>query len=447
MESVRPHPIGTGLGVQDISPVSPVKQTWESPTDSETTYLYPSPVSPTTAANRSWVKPSGASHRTTASQSTFDERVIEADKVRAQTDLEKLYAAVAIHEDEKEEQKEEERRAQENRSPDSLGSPRHDAFPGLPSSPRPQNFSSTTLASPRQEQFGMAAMTSPRQEQFATGMLSPQHAQFAAPMMSPQYDRFSYGQMPLSPGQLSHPMAPTPVPISPPQSPKESRLSKANPLSFFSSRNRNSTDKKDSFRMSVKNLPISNPLASPRLKNSVGLASVDEASAQRGYGSTYPPPTPGQNLNSLNVMPTIPQSAEPSPQPPIQISKAPSPAPRAGPPAPLTLGVASLSGNNGPATAQPNKSIGELPLRSYGPTPPQSAPYTRVQFADRRESRINPGPKTGVPYPHSPYMPFSPVTPVSATIKTGKELKLAKKIAKRMDGEEMVKSDDEIWGN
>jgi len=294
------------------------------------------------------------------------------------------------------------------------------------------------MASPRQEQFSQS-MLSPQQAQFPQPMLSPQQAQFATPMMSPQYGQFPYGQqMPMSPSQLSHPMAPTPVPnpLSPPLSPREpSRLSKSSPLSFFSSRSRNSTDKKDSFRISVKGLPISNPVGSPKTKDTIIMTETGPASP-RVYAPGPPPPTPGYLRSDVSVMPTIPQSAEPSPQPPF-----PGTASKRGAPAPLTLGTDSTS--QLPNGSQ--KSLGELPLRSYGPTPPQSAPYTRVQFADRRESRINPGPKTGIPYPHSPYMPFSPVTPLSATIRTGKELKAAKKAASRMDQSEMVKSTEDIW--
>ena len=269
-------------------------------------------------------------------------------------------------------------------------------------------------------------------------MKSPMQGQFASPMASPQSARFPYGQQPpMSPNSLAHPLAPTPVsnPMSPPLSPREpsisGRLSKSGPLSFFSSRSRSSTEK-DGFRLPIKGLPISNPLGSPGLKNSVGV--VDETPmSPRVYTPGPPPPTPGMPKTvSVSVMPTIEQSDEPSPGPQQKQTTG-----RAAPPKPLAL--------HPPTSTAGQRAPGELPLRSY-PTPPQSAPFHKVQYADRRESRLNPGPKTGVPYPHSPYMPFSPVTPVSATIKTGKDLKLAKKMAAKAE-RTLVMSDDEIWGN
>ena len=400
MEMVRPNTNGTAWGSKDISPISPIKQ-WESPTDSEATDLWPKNT------KRNWVKPSGASHRTQPSMngsvSTFDESVIESDKARAQSEMERLYAAVAIHDAEQEAKKDQ-----------------------------------TSLRSPRQAQF-TSPLPSPRSEPYyAAYVKSPVQGQLASPVASPQSEQFAYGQQPpLSPNQLSHPMAPTPIPnpMSPPLSPREPRLSERlskGPLSFFSSRSRSSAEK-ESFRISVKGLPISNPVGSPNLKNSVGVIN-ETVMSPRIYTPGPPPPTPGLSKTAVvSVMPTISQDDE---LPPGQQQKSVSIA-RAGPPRPLAL--------NPPNSTNPQRSLGELPLRSY-PTPPQSAPHYKVQYADRRESRVNPGPKTGVPYPHSPYMPFSPVTPLSATIKTGKDLKMAKKMVAKAE-KDMVMNDDEIWGN
>ncbi|KAL9618958.1 MAG: hypothetical protein Q9160_006352 [Pyrenula sp. 1 TL-2023] len=366
MEMVKPK-AGTG-----DTPVSPIDmKTW------------PSPTSPVKQTNMTWTNPSG--HRPKPSDvSSFDDKVLETDRIRNQTEMDRLYAAVAVHD------------AQRFNAATVVN--------GLPSPSPSDGDPSPTKRNPPELQHLKSASQQP----------------------------------------LSHPLAPTSPPpnssFNQPQSPSRqssrasisSRLTKASPLSFLHSRASSSASQKSSSnhpnRISVRGLPISPPMGSPDLANSIQEQVQPEDArplSPRKYTPGPPPPTPGRT----------PRTATAALPPPM----AAPPGKRAPPPSAIKT-----------ATATTNSSTSTLPFRAAYSTSLASAPPTKTTFLERRESQLNPAPRTGQPVPYSPYQPFTPVTPFSPGRLVDKdERKRIKKEGKLkvLDERDMVASDEDMWGD
>jgi hypothetical protein len=345
MEMVKPSVHQAALGV-DPSPVSPTRY-WPSPVESE--------VKP-------WTSPTGTHyyHQSQTSVSTFDEKVIENDKVRNQNEMERLYAAVMAH----------------------------DAQRAQPSQQAEVEHTSPVRSSQR---------------------YPPEF----------QHLRTSSGAT-----QSFNPQETSPIePKSPTLSRASSRLTKASPLSIFqSSHSRASSAASQQHRprrVSIRDLPISPPIGTPDLANSVAY-NDEQPLSPRIYTPGPPPPTPGQKSAAATAR-EVEKKVK---------FRAPAPAP-------LQLRTATNTSNT-------------LPFRQNYGNSLQSAPPTKTTFVERRESLLNPGPKTGQPVPYSPYMPYTPITPITpGRLVTKEERKKSKKHngLKVLAEDDMVKSDQEMWGD
>ena len=344
MEMVKPRVDQAALGV-GLSPDSPVRM-WPSPT--------------TTTDVHTWTSPSGHHYqRSLASVSTFDETVVEADRAKGQSDLERLYAAVMAHDDQK--------------------------------SRKEPTISETEQVTP----------TSLRQ--YPTEF---QHLRNQGP----------------KPQTLSHPLAPSPVEHHPEHgttSRASSRFSRT-PLPFLSSVHSRASsansNKTRPQRISIRGQPISSPIGSPDLAQSV--AYNDEQPLSPRLYAPGPPPAIPEN-KSLAAPPRDGRGLK-----------------RAPVPAPLSTRSATNSSNM------------SLPFRQYT-TPLQSAPSTKTTFLERRESKLHTVPRTGVPStPYSPYMPFTPITPITpGRLVTKEERKRNQKKngLKVLVEDDLVKNDEDMW--
>lgn len=267
------------------------------------------------------------------------------------------------------------------------------------------------------------------EEQKASGMYDAQAGDPSSPSKSPlnnvppEFQNLRYQNPPRSQGDVSLQQQ-EPVSRQGTSSRSSSRLSKISNLSIFNpgSRSSSSTSNKlRSPRISIRKLPISPPIRSPDMANAASYGE-DQPLTPRHYNPGPPPPAP--NAEATAKMPmsaTVPRQTETTHT-------------RAPPPAPLKLGSAS----NGSSS---------LPFRqAFGPL--QSAPATKTTILERPE---NPdyGLRTGVPTPYSPYMPFTPVTPITPSRMVTKQ---ERKRKEKENGlrvlveDDMVKSDEEIWG-
>ena len=372
----------SAIGV-DPSPVSPQKH-WPNATEIE--------VKP-------WSSPTGKQyyHHSENSMSTLDDQFHHREKVRNQDELEKLYAAVMEHDEQK------------------------------ASSPLRPNRDATT-----------ATRQPPESQHLSTSLGNTASAGLHQIRPSPPLDK--------SPTEPKSPKSPT-------SSRASSRLTKASPFSFFQSGHSRSSStasqKNQPRRISVRDLFISSPMGSSDLSRSAQY-NDEQPLSPRVYTPGPPPLTP-------SATPTTSEAEQPPTQRAGLSSRAPAPAPiqtqtqtqtRTQPRSATNNLNASLpfrqqyGGNNSSSSRSSDSSN----------CAQRSAPATKTTFVERRESILYPGgsgPRTGLPVPYSPYMPQTPLTPVTPSRLVTKE---DRKRAKKQNGlkplaeDELVKNDDEMWG-
>lgn len=329
---------------------------------------------------------------------SFDQTVLDADRQRAQDDMERLYAAVMDHDAKKHSRQTSLATVEEPLPPPAIRNDRR----------RPSAISTTQRG--------------------------PSDSVPASPMRAiypPDYNNGTTAPMPHSRnGSLRAEL--------PPPSPR-SILSKPSRLSSLSSASR----QEKSARFNLKNLRISGPI-----QNYGGAPPDDEARtplSPRFYPDPGAPPSPP-------TQPTSPSTPY-SPTEPAEIQRAqnlriplPHPAPQRGnnpsltiaPPPPPKISVARSP------TMTPTS---QLPFRAYQNDAPLMSPGIQTTVLDRRPDKLSlQTPKTGVPFtPYSPYMPFTPITPVTPHLVTKRERKTKRRELPRL--EEMVQSPKEIFGD
>lgn len=385
---------------QELKPIRPVMETPISPSSmrSATSWMRKFKRGPESLSGSTPVSP------VVQSPTSFDQKVIDADRARAQDDMERLYAAVMDHDAKKHSRQTSRATVEEPLPPPAIRNERR----------RPSAISTTHRA---------PTDSSPT---------SPIKA-----IYPPDYNNNNNNMI-----------APAPMPHSrnsslraeyPPPSPR-SILSK--PVSRLSSASKR---EEKSARFNLKNLRISGPIQSYG-----GAAADDEARtplSPRFYPDQGAPPSPP-------TQPTSPSTPY-SPTEPAEIERAhslriplPNAAPQRGPgltiaPPPLPKINVSRS-----PTMTPTK---QLPFRSYQTDSPLKSPGIQTTVLDRRPDKLSlQTPRTGVPFtPYSPYMPFTPITPVTPHLVTKKERKVRRKEGGERLGrlDEMVQSPKDIFGD
>jgi hypothetical protein len=356
----------------------------------------PGPLSPGKLASlKSWATRGHKKNASNVTSSTIDTRLVEDDKARNMDEMAKLYAHVMAQEDERE-------RAMSS-TESSPSSPNNRAFygqtqPALPTPPKsPQYQNPPELQHLRQDK--------------------------PHPSESPYY-----------------------YPPPPQQQDRVDNISQATtrlgetPRSFSSRHERtgsSNSNKHRPGRVSVRGMPISEPMAGADLSQSFGDTESTPLSP-RLYTPGPAPPAPGKHTSQ--GLPMSPRLYNPGPPPPIPTDSG----------TPLTNrrkqtpGALSLAGS----TAA-NSSSNTLPFRQAYQETMKSAPPTKTTFVNIRESIIGHHPKTGVPQtPYSPYMPQTPMTPVTPSrLVTRKDMKREKKKQglKVLSEDDMVQSDQDMW--
>lgn len=251
----------------------------------------------------------------------------------------------------------------------------------------------------------------------------------ASPPVSPRVaDPYQYPSFPLQPTVVEAPLSPRQESITTHKSRTSQRLSRLSNLSIFSPglRSSSNSNKLKSPR-SVRNLPISPPLQSP---DPMETAAVTATAAT--FSDSAPPMSP--RIYNPGPPPTAPLAGSNANQAPRGFVLQPISTPssmRANAPAPLSI----------------NSSNSTLPFRQQF-NPPMSAPPTKTTILER-PLHVPGGPRTGLPTPYSPYMPFTPVTPMTPSrLVTKRDRKRIDKSngLKVLHEDDMVKSDEDLWG-
>ncbi|EEH16315.1 hypothetical protein PABG_06402 [Paracoccidioides brasiliensis Pb03] len=251
MEMVKPQRPALDTTISPVSPnrFSPTpesgteSQLWPSQKKGKPTFSMPwstTPRSPTSPVSQN------------GSMATFDETVVQADRVRAQDEMERLYAAVMEHDAKQS-------RAVNDANEDGIVSSVHQ-----PSSSSPESFEGPPEFRHLRHNGRPSQPQQPRVKQ--------------QPTFPPPRDPSAIQQQQMLPTS--------------PLSPITQRLSRLSNLSFLSSRSRDGSSGRKSRRTSVRNLPISPPMGSPDL--TANNYSESLPLSPRIYTPGPPPPNPNQ---------------------------------------------------------------------------------------------------------------------------------------------------------
>ncbi|KAF2642842.1 hypothetical protein P280DRAFT_468150 [Massarina eburnea CBS 473.64] len=335
------------------------------------------------------IQESGQHSPIAESPGSFDQQVLDANRQRAQDEMERLYAAVMDHDRKK-----------------SLSQASNNSIPSPTSSHRP-----SAIITPQ----NMASHSNPS---------SPVKA-----IYPPTYNQNGPPTAPL-PSSSSQYRGPNLLDPQEPDSPSRSFLSKKSHTSNASSSSKP--------RFNLKNLRISGPVQKyPHDRDMEARIPL----SPRFYNPGAPPSPP-----TMDNSPTTPADIE-AYERLDEVQPLPRPAPQ------RTASFSSSNAPTPTTTQQQPRLVispsANLPLRGYAE--PLKSPDLRTTVLDRKRDHLSmTTPKTGVPFtPYSPYMPFTPITPVTPHLITKKERKMAKKHESkaRHGRNDMVQSPKDIFGD
>ena len=407
------------------------------------------------ASQRSWRHPFRSGKHMSGSSSTlpkspglesinsFDERVLQRNREAAQADMDRLYAAVAVHE--------EARRSQQTitkaESRDSLRSTATDAIATAPTKAAGQGDGRKNLrvqiseVPPREIPNGPISPRSPASMHSQTGAPKSPYRAIYPPYPSP--GQFSYTstnppitpltpRTPYTPGlhrvelpDDMYPASPPPkqvrmqIPVAPPQSSDSNSSSKSRKIS------------------QLKNLRIASSSEDMNAEDRQPLSPTTPAGM----------PNEPMSARTVNTVESEDYASErldepkplPSSRPQLQIALPSSPKATRGPGGALALRAFQSSQSHN------NTNGNDYPL-SPGPV--------KQTILERKPDRIGRGPmtgrtpRTGVPMtPYTPYMPFTPITPVTPGLMSRKQRKERIKAEGRkvLVEEDEVVDEDEMW--
>lgn len=444
----------------------------------------PSPVSP--ASTRNWYSPrnlkskrsTGASIRGeggdvispgTESVVSFDSNVIEADRQKRQEEMERLYAAVMEHDEQK---------------PHKGVAVTTTEVPIL-AQPQPPQYHQ------RQEQRGPPALVT---DASALRRLKPQSTEWSpgnpgtpkSPVRAIYPPDMSLPPMPTSPMSLfkaehsATSMAPQSFAQPPSDEPQLVRPSRT--PSFGSSKTArsgttavSSTSSGNKLRKSLRHLKISAPL--PQDDNSDGARTP---LSPRCYMDPGIPPEPPTSRTIESPWPITPGTAKtwateegeevdvarPLPQPYPSRYRAEQHGTHAQATAmgsaPESKQLSTIARGTRPlplrqmamqhSQEQRDAYAADHPLSplTWNQGYPLSADPVKTTFLEARRDRLA-EPRTGLATPYSPYMPFTPVTPVTPHLTTRAERKQRAKEERKVHGviteEDAVADDKDLWAS
>jgi hypothetical protein len=342
---------------------------------------------------------------------SFDQSIVDSDKARRQSEMERLYAAVMDHDAKK------------------------NSFSAVSTSER----SSAGDEIKKQQE---AAPSPPRDAKKPLMINTSRN-----PSLVPNYSNPASPGSPRSPVKAIYPpnfhqppsMAPPPrAPASP------SRTLPASPRGILSKKDRTPSvgSAGSKSRLGIKNLRISGPILKYPGEN-----AHDEARTPLSP-RFYNPPAPPSPPDMSPITPASPEG-DYTYEGLDKVQPLPRPAPQrtgssySNPPA---IGSPPTSSQGKSATAD----SGALPFRAYD-NGPAALPSTKTTYLDRRREQLSlQTPRTGVPAtPYSPYMPFTPITPITPHLVNKKERKAVKKLQgkKVATEEDLVQSPKDTFGD
>jgi hypothetical protein len=439
----------------------------------------PSPLTPGGGSQKSWFSPRHLRSKKSATSSirsgvstqlspgmesvtSFDNNVLEADRARRQEEMERLYAAVMTHQDQKNSQstlagqkgvpppeytarnpprlitdapglRHLQPPGSNPQSPTTPKSPIRAIYPpgssvpNVPLSPTspiraempnysfPQQFSSSDLKTTREHRtpsFGSGQNT-PSASAPTKLRKSLRNLKISAPMIKD--DNSDGARTPLSPRFYTDPG----IPPEPPTSRTNETISPGFPPATPGTGR--------SFPYESEELDEIRDLPHPNPQRQSAYNYANPAQLVTDAASTRPDPTKSSTATGPGTLPFREMNRQYAQQQQQQNSQAAFP----------------LSPGHWNAGTTPNSAGGMGYLTSAGPV--------KTTFLDARRDRAGGGIRTGQATPYSPYMPFTPLTPVTPRLTTRAERKQREKEARRARGaiteEEKVADEKDLWSS
>jgi hypothetical protein len=361
-------------------------------------YIYPSPTSTLGA-------PGIDPH--------VDQRIVAADRVMAQNQLEDMYKYVMEHEDAKQKGV-------------AFDPP---AFPGAEQPRASTSDKSTTGTLSKKERSKPASLnlsaakdekTQSRTSSLFSALRSPKKktakgVTISSPIMTPQsgtFPRHEQQELGVIPPRHYAPAPPPPIPMDQPPARHSRARPHVAPLTpDISPQSTQSIDERIGFQLGAPNHYRNMSQAPTEVDPESATSEHSQAPLFGGLPSS---PKPGARFSTL--------PASPKPGATFQ---------RPNPPSAVRTG-------------------GALPLRAYEPEmgAPSTSTTIKQTVFDRR-GPLSPGtgrtPFTAGAAPYSPYQPFTPCVPMTPSLVTREDRKRMKRLEPKTPTVEMVKSSDEMW--
>ncbi|KAM0439873.1 hypothetical protein ACHAPT_000970 [Fusarium lateritium] len=403
-----------GVPLNIITESSIVRPHFKDSTDSNSPnpYIHPSPDSTVGAPG---------------TNPFVDQRIVAADRVMAQTQLEDMYRHVLEAEDAK-------KRgvaydvplppsATHQRGPStaaSILSLRSAASsPSKKERTKPANLD---LNGSREEKSRsrtsslLSALRSPKKKAMKGVSIS-------SPIMTPQsteFPRHESQEMSTIPPRHYAPAAPPPVPTDQAPYPVPAATHVSPPTPDISPESVQTIDERIGSQLPPVGHGRNESLAPTEHEREPESATSEHSQAPLvGLPSS---PKPGSRFPSNASLPSLPSSPKPG---------------------------STFNRSNTPASAV--RAGGALPLRAYEPAmaSPSSFTQTTKQTVFERRGPLSPNggitPRTAGAVPYSPYQPFTPCMPMTPSLVTKEERKRMKRMVPKTPTLEMVKSADDIW--
>ncbi|KAH7319807.1 hypothetical protein B0I35DRAFT_429917 [Stachybotrys elegans] len=392
------------ISVPNFSYPSPIKTDFNIPPTPTTPYIFPSPTSSVGAPG---VDP------------LVDQRVVAADRVMAQQQLEDMYKYVMEHEEAKQkgvafEPPTYPRDTQQRTSTSDASSSTATLTKKERTKPANLNLARANEEKTQSRTSSLfSALRSPKKKSTLKGVT------ISSPIMTPQsatFPRQEQQEMNTIPPRQYAPAPPPPVP----------------------------TDQFPSFGARISHSAAGGAPLTPDMSPQ-SVQSIDERIGYQLGGGNY------NHYRNMSQAPTEvdPESAT-SEVPLVGLPASPRgsrfPSLPASPKPGATFGRSS-GGSGAPSAVRAG---GALPLRAYEPVHGSPATSTQVkQTVFERKGPLSPTsartPFTAGAVPYSPYQPFTPCVPMTPSLVTKEDRRRMRKLEPKTPTMEMVKSSDEVW--
>lgn len=397
------------------------------------------PVSPLSGDHNQYITPTSPvslNRSPLGVDATVDQRVVTADRIMAQAQLEDMYKYVMEHDEAKA------NGVEPPPVPVPTGDNRGSSGSARPSTAgataKPPSILKKERTKPAQLNLAQAQAPEGEKRQSKASALfaalkspkkKPKGVNISSPLMTPMsgtFPRESQEMNTIPPRQYAPAPPPPPVPTGDLPFRRPSKASNTMPLT-----------------------PDESPIATQSIDERLGHEGRHGHSRNHSAALTEAEPVSADSEHSQAPLVGLPQSPKPGQNRFPTLPASPRASRFSPPPSlPLSPKAGSFSRPNAPSAVRTG---GALPLRAYEPsvTSPTTSSVQTKQTVFERAGPMSPGggrtPFTASAVPYSPYQPFTPCVPVTPSLVTKADRKKMRRMEPKTPTLQMVQSSDDMW--